>query len=142
MSDVELSSERPRFLSLPAMRYQNAYVWLVLVSALDILLTAMVLHTWSGNEVNPVVEAIIHKKGFAWIVPFKLAMCILVIIICEVVGRHRNQLGHRLAVTAVIISAFPVAFTFLLLRAAGPAPVVEDISAQISMICRLPIFVA
>ncbi len=134
MPEAELSSQHPRFLSLPAMRYQNAYVWLVLVSALDVLLTALVLRAWSGVEVNPVVDAIIHKKGFLWIVPFKFAMCVLVIIICEVVGRHRDQLGRRLAITAVVISAFPVAFTFALLRGAGPAPIVDEISDQVAAV--------
>ena len=34
-----LDREKPPFLSLPPMRYQNSYVWLVLVSALDLIAT-------------------------------------------------------------------------------------------------------
>ena len=73
------------------MRYENAYLWLVFVSALDVLLTSLVLYVWEGHEVNPIAEAIIGRMGFNWTVAFKFAMCLLVIIICEVVGRHRDR---------------------------------------------------
>lgn len=103
------------------MRYENAYLWLVFVSALDVLLTSLVLYVWEGHEVNPIAEAIIGRMGFNWTVAFKFAMCVLVIIICEVVGRHRDRAGRRLAVAAVIISSVPVIFTFALLLSAEPA---------------------
>ena len=119
------------------MRYQNAYVWLVLVSALDVILTALVLYVWQGDEVNPVAETIIRQKGFGWIVAFKLGMCVLVVVICEVVGRRDDRLGRQLAIVAVVINAFPVAFTFVLLRQAGPIPGLEGGPAEVAAIGRL-----
>ena len=106
---------------MPPMRYQNAYLWLVFVSALDVFLTSLVLYVWDGYEVNPIVGAIVSRMGFGWTVAFKFAMCVLVIIICEVVGRRRDRAGRRLAVAAVIINSFPVVFGFALLLAAEPA---------------------
>jgi hypothetical protein len=110
------------FLSVPHMRYPNTYVWLVLVSALDIFLTLIVIYIWHGYEVNPIVAAIISHLGFHWAIVFKLAIVVLVIIVCEVVGRKSDRTGRRLAVASVIVSTLPVAYTFALLLGAGPAP--------------------
>ena len=112
------------WLALPEMRYQSAYVWLVLISFLDILLTFLVLYEWEGHEVNPIAHAIIVQMGFIWAALFKFAIVVLVIIICETVGRRRDRTGRRLSQVTVAISAFPVAYTFALLLRAGP-PVVS-----------------
>ena len=52
---------KPPFLSTPEMHYQNAYVWLVFVSVLDIVLTKLVLFVWEGYEANPVAAAVIER---------------------------------------------------------------------------------
>ena len=123
LSRNEPHSRRPRFLSLPPMRYPNPYVWLVLVSALDIFLTILVLYAWKGHEVNPIAAAIIAHMGFQWTVVFKYALIVLVIIICEVVGRRNDRTGWKLAMVGIMLSAFPVAYPFALLFRAGPAPI-------------------
>ena len=102
------------------MRYPNAYVWLVFISVMDIFLTILVLYVWKGHEVNPIAAAVINHFGFAWTIPFKLALIVLVIIICEVVGRRRDKTGRALATMAVIISAVPVVYTFALLFRSKP----------------------
>jgi len=112
------------WLAVPEMRYQNAYVWLVLISFLDILLTFLVLYEWDGQEVNPIAHAIIVQMGFIWAALFKFAIVVLVIIICETVGRRRDRTGRLLSRATVVISALPVAYTFALLLRAGP-PVVS-----------------
>ena len=45
--------------ALPEMRYQDTYVWLVLVSALDVMLTMLMLSFWESHEVNPIAAAVI-----------------------------------------------------------------------------------
>ena len=102
------------------MRYQNAYVWLVFVSALDVFLTMLVLYWWTGREVNPIAAAIISHMGFGWTIVFKFALIVLVIVICEIVGRYNDRTGRRLAIAAVVISAVPVAYSFALLFKAEP----------------------
>ena len=124
---------RPHFLSLPPMRYQNAYVWLVFVSALDVFLTMLVLFWWTGREVNPIAGAIIDHMGFAWTIVFKFALIILVIVICEVVGRRNDRTGRSLAIAAVMISAIPVVYSFALLFKAAP-PIHTTTPIQIALL--------
>lgn len=108
-------ASQPGFLSLPSVRYQNAYTWLVLVSSLDLMLTMLVLYVWQGFEVNPVAQAIIDEMGFVWAIAFKFAIVVLVVVICEVIGRRDDRGGRTLAVAAVLINSIPVAYTFALL---------------------------
>jgi hypothetical protein len=115
----------PSFLSVPEMRYQNAYVWLVLVASLDLILTMLVLYWWGGSEVNPIADAVIAHLGYGWAIVFKFSTIIFVIIICEVVGRREPRSGRSLAIGAVVINAIPVAFTIAILlrethRVPGP----------------------
>jgi len=112
---------RPSFLAMPEMRYPNAYVWLVLLSALDVILTLLVLAFWGGHEVNPATHAVIEVMGFGWAIVFKFAVIILVVILCEVVGRRDDRLGRTLSILAVVMNGVPVAYTFVLLLRAGPA---------------------
>ena len=105
----------PRFLSLPPMRYQNAYVWLVFVSVLDVYLTLLVFYLLAGHEVNPLAALVIQHMGFQGTVVFKLALIVLVIIICEIVGRSDDRTGRTLAIVAVVIAAVPIVYTFVLL---------------------------
>ena len=104
------------------MLHQNAQVWLVLVSALDVILTMLVLTVWGGSEVNPIVASIIHEMGFFWAIVFKFAVVLGVIIICEVVGRISDRNGRRLARFAVFLNALPVFYTLWLLMHAVPPP--------------------
>ena len=96
------------------MLYENAYVWLIFVSCLDIMLTWVVL--WSGGkEVNVLAAGIIHRFGLAGIVLFKLSMVLFVIGLCETIGRRNRETGRKFALAAVAISAMPVVVAFLLL---------------------------
>jgi hypothetical protein len=106
--------------SLPPMRYPNHYTWLLLASALDVMLTLLVLYIWEGGEVNPFAAAVISHFGFQWAIVFKFATVLLVIMICEYVGRRNDASGRRLALVALAISAGVVAYTFILLFRAGP----------------------
>ncbi|UCF33513.1 MAG: hypothetical protein JSV78_14380 [Phycisphaerales bacterium] len=113
----------PRFLSLPPMRYPSAYVWLVFASALDVILTYLVLYYWEGFEANPIAAAVIAQKGFVWAIAFKFALVVLSILVCEVVGRLRDRDGKRLAVLCVVIAALPVVYTLTLLSWVPPPAV-------------------
>jgi len=117
-----LKPHQPPFLSLPPMRYQNRYVWLILVSALDLILTMLVLYVWTGYEVNPVAASVIQTMGFGGAIGLKFGLVLLVILICELVGRRRDRDGRSLATGAILISAVPVVYTFILLFRAGPPP--------------------
>ncbi len=107
--------KQPGWLHMPEMRYQNAYVWLVLVSALDVMLTLIVLVAMGGFEVNPIAAAVIDTQGFTWAIVFKFAIVVMVVLICEVVGRLHDRSGRKLARAAIVINSLPVIYTFALL---------------------------
>ena len=46
-------------------------------------------------------------------VALKYATVVVVLIVCEIVGRRHAKVGRRLAVTAVILSALPVGLGLL-----------------------------
>lgn len=100
---------------MPQMRYQSAYLWLVLISALDVMLTMVVLMALEGFEVNPVAAAVIDTMGFPGATAFKFGVVVLVVVICEIVGRKDDRSGRNLITAAILISALPVAYSFALI---------------------------
>ena len=96
------------------MLYPNAYVWLVFVSALDIMLTWAILQR-GGTEVNPIAATVIEEWELPGAIAFKFALTLFVIVASEIVGRRRGRLGCWLARTAVGVSALPPAWSLLLL---------------------------
>jgi hypothetical protein len=103
---------RVDWLSIPPMLYQRAYLWFVLVSALDITFTWTII-SLGGKEVNAVADAVIAHTGFAGMMIYKFCLVLLVVVICEVVGRHRRALGRVLASWSVAITAIPVVLSLV-----------------------------
>lgn len=97
-----------------AVAYPDAYTWLVLLGALDVICTRIVLQA-GGVEVNPIAARMIGLAGHWGLIALKFAMIALVIVICEHVARRRPALSRRLAVGAVAVSAAPVVLALLLL---------------------------
>ena len=97
------------------MQYPNAYAWLVFFSAMDVMLTWMILDPFGGEEVNPVADYIIESWGWFGASAFKFALTLFAILMCEFVGRLRKPAGRRLSAIMVIISAIPVTWSLLLL---------------------------
>ncbi len=118
--DVQAQSQAPPqtigWLSLPEMRFQNAYVWFVFFSALDIMLTWAILRR-SGREVNPLADAVIQAWGLNGAILFKFSLTVLVVIVCEVVARKQHRTAQVLSYAAVVISALPVMWSMFLLLA-------------------------
>jgi hypothetical protein len=96
------------------MLYPNLYTWLLFVSALDVMLTWVVLY-YGGREANALADAVIHHLGLPGLVAFKFALVLLVIILCEVVGRKRPRTGQKLAAAGIAITLVPVVIAFALL---------------------------
>jgi hypothetical protein len=102
-----------------AVRYPNAYVWLIFLAALDIMLTYLILHpvvfprdatmTESrGTEANTLADWFIKRWDVPGMVAFKFALVIVVVVLCEVIGRHRDATGRRIAEWAVAVTVIPV----------------------------------
>ena len=118
--DVVSTGMGPDLLTLPEMRYQNAYVWLVLVSALDIILTLLIVHLWPAHEANPLAAAIMSVMGFGWAIVFKLSTILLVIVMCEVVGRYDDRAGFGVVAAGIVLNSLVVAYTLLLMFSEPP----------------------
>ncbi len=119
--------ESNRIPLLRTARYPQAYVWFVFVSALDLMMTWVVLY-FGGREVNVLADYILDRWALPGMVIYKFALVILVIFICEVIGHRRHRLGRRLSIFAVLITLVPVliAFTHLLAAVYRPQPAADD----------------
>ena len=102
-----------------SVRYPNAYVWFVFLAALDVMLTYLILHpvlfargldtTESrGREANALADWIIQRWDVPGMVAFKFVLVVLVVVLCEVIGRRKDRTGRRLAEWAVAVTAIPV----------------------------------
>jgi hypothetical protein len=87
--------------------YENHYTWFVFVSALDVMLTWVILHT-GGREANQLAAMVLERFGLEGLVVFKFVLVILVIAICEILGRKNLQTGRRLASWAVALTCVPL----------------------------------
>jgi len=94
--------------------FPNGYVWFVFVSALDIMLTWVVLHQ-GGREANALANKIIFHYGLPGLVTFKFALVVIVVLICEFVGRRKLESARLLLSVGIMISCMPVVLALGLL---------------------------
>jgi hypothetical protein len=87
--------------------YPELYSWYVFASVLDVLFTWRILGA-NGTEVNVIADWIIQHHDLPGLAVFKFATVVVVVLICEIVGRRRYEMGAKLARWAVALSAFPV----------------------------------
>ena len=115
--------DKPAWRSLPQMRYQNAYVWIVFFSFMDVLLTWVILLFGKNAtiEINPVARFVIDGwgglggLGMAGASGLKFTLVVLAIVICEIVGRSSDRKGRLLSRTLACIAAAPVVWSLWLL---------------------------
>ncbi len=98
------------------MFYPRSYKWFVFISALDVILTWFIL-LLGGSEVNHLADAVIANAGLQGILIYKFCLVLLVVMICEIVGRRRPWVGRNLARAAIVITALPVVLTIAQLAA-------------------------
>lgn len=106
-----LAQPRVPILRAPVL-YPNSYVWYVFFASLDIMMTWIILHL-DGREVNWLARMVIETGGLAGTVLYKFALVLLVVVICEIVGRFNDAKGRKLAEWSVAITIVPVAFAAL-----------------------------
>lgn len=95
--------------------FPNGYVWFVLVSALDIMLTWVVLHA-GGREANALAERVIFHFGLPGLVAYKFVLVIVVVAICEFVGRRKRETARKLLSVGIMITCMPVVLALALLK--------------------------
>ena len=88
------------------MVFQNAYVWLVFISTLDIICTWIVL--WHhGVELNPLAAKVISYAAKGLVV-YKFLLVIFVIVLCEFIGRRSRRAARLLIGAAIVLTCVPV----------------------------------
>lgn len=88
--------------------YPDRYAWYILVSSLDIMFTVTLLVHLGAHEVNMLAQRSIELFGTWGLIGLKFISVIVVVGICEYVGRKRDRVGRGLATAAIFISLFPV----------------------------------
>ena len=97
----------PRGLRNRAL-YPDHYVWYVFAATLDIVVTYVIVWGLGGRELNRVAWSLVERFDHWGLIGLKFASVIVVVLICETVGRRNERWGRRLAVAAVVLSALPV----------------------------------
>jgi hypothetical protein len=99
----------------PNTLYPNHYVWYVLLSTIDVLLTSLILSDeFKGREVNLIADRFIRQFGWWGAVALKYSTVIIVVAVCEIVGRRRTErAGRMLAVCSIVISLVPIGVALL-----------------------------
>jgi hypothetical protein len=95
--------------------FPNGYAWFVLVSALDIMLTWVVLHV-GGREANALADRVIFHFGLPGLVTYKFVLVIVVVAICEFVGRRKRETARKLLSVGIMITCMPVVLALALLK--------------------------
>ncbi len=96
------------------VQYPNCYAWLVLFSALDVMLTWVVLNL-GGAEANPLARAVIAWAGLMGMSVYKFLLVAVFVVLCDTVGRMQERTGLMLARVGVGIAVMPVGWTLGLL---------------------------
>lgn len=133
--------QKPRFSWFRAVLYPNFYLWLIFVSALDVILTRVVLF-FGGKEVNPIADWILSEFGRMGLSIFKFIIVGVVIICCEIIGRRSWKVARNLAVVSILISLVPViwsSFIILMLILDPPDPDKIDDSSRLVQSARIEI---
>ncbi len=73
---------------LPALQYAAAYLWFVIASALDLIVTGLILHV-GGAELNGLANMILATGGMAAMIVYKFCLVVLIVIVNEQIGRLR-----------------------------------------------------
>ena len=105
------SGLKPRFISLPPLRFQDGYVWLLFLGGMDVMLTWYILERHDGEEVNPVAKLVIDSWGLWGAIGFKFSLVLFVIIACEWIARDKISVAKFLLWFALIVSSFPVLYS-------------------------------
>ena len=107
------------------VRHPNLYMWLIFVSALDVILTRVILF-FGGTEVNPIADFILDQWGRLGMSIFKFIIVGFVIVACEFIARRKPRTSRRLAIASIIISMAPVVWSCMIITSLILDPPTED----------------
>tara|TARA_Y100000589_G_scaffold229799_1_gene217209 strand:- start:164 stop:598 length:435 start_codon:yes stop_codon:yes gene_type:complete len=109
-----MASKEQKSGKVMGVYFPNLYLWLVFLSALDVVLTRVILY-FNGTELNPLAAWIIERGGQLGMSLFKFVIVAFVIIICEYTASINRKTARRLALAGCLITAVPVVWSSYLL---------------------------
>lgn len=109
-----LSAKVGQRFAQPALLFPMEYLLFVLASAMDIVLTWSILEA-GGRELNPIAEVVINHHGLTGMVAYKFALVVLVVILCESIGRLKVSKGRGLAWFCVLLTSTVVVWSLTLI---------------------------
>lgn len=98
---------------MPWALYPNHYAWYVFAGTLDILVTYVIVMYLGGGEANQLARHVLNRHGWPGMIVLKYATVLVVLLVCEFVGRKSAKTGRRLALAAVVLSSLPVGLGLL-----------------------------
>ena len=109
-----MASTEKKSRKIMGVHFPNLYLWLVFLSALDVVLTRVILY-FNGTELNPLAAWIIDRGGQLGMSIFKFVIVAFVIMICEYTATINPRTARRLALAGCLITAVPVVWSSFLL---------------------------
>jgi Domain of unknown function (DUF5658) len=94
--------------------FARYHLWFIAASALDIVMTALVLSI-GGYEANPVAGFVIHRFGMHGALAYKFTLAVLVIVFSEIIGRTDLRKGRFVARTAIAVPTFAALLGYVLI---------------------------
>ncbi len=91
----------------PPLLHPYHYVAIVLLGAADIALTRLII-ALGGREVNSLALWVLRHFDIYGLVIYKFALIVVVVLICEAIGRRKPPVATRLAEWAIALTAVPV----------------------------------
>lgn len=113
MPDVVPPPNHFRSLVRRTALYPDHYAWYLLASALDVMVTYAILAYFNGWEVNVLAARLVDRFDHWGLILLKFSSVIVVIAVCELVGRVRPATGRRVATAAIVVGALPVGLGLL-----------------------------
>ncbi|MSR18790.1 MAG: hypothetical protein EXS00_06450 [Phycisphaerales bacterium] len=102
------------FLEIPHYKFMVIDLLLVLFSAADILFTWAVLNK-GGEEVNPLARLVLDSWQLTGLVVYKYTLIVLVILLCERVGRCSEVMARSVLLLGIVLTCVPVVWSTWLL---------------------------
>jgi hypothetical protein len=93
--------------SSSAVLYPEQYLWFVLLSLLDILMTAAILSI-GGYEANALANRLLARFDVTGLVILKFCIVTFFVVVCEAVGKRNHVAGRRLVWTANLLTVVPI----------------------------------
>lgn len=101
---------RREWLPQSTLLYEDEYICLALITALDVVLTYGLLQT-GGHFISPFVDAVLNEAGLLGLLSLKLFFVAAVVMGCETLGHRRANLGRKVITIVNFLAIAAMAFT-------------------------------